>query len=66
MHDKLTANLNQIDLDDLISESVDNAVSRRQQNLELENDIVEISDQDVKKIKGGFPHTCGMVQCDLF
>lgn len=64
MENKLTENLNQITLNDLVSESVENAVSRRQQNLELEDDIIDISNHDAKKINGGIIHTCGIVMCD--
>lgn len=53
MKDKFTENPNQITLDDMISQSVENAVSRRQHNLELENNLVEISEQDSKNVKGG-------------
>ena len=66
MNEKITQNLSHIALDDLICESVENAVSRRQQNLELEDDLIDISTQDAKNIKGGLPHTCGMVQCEPF
>lgn len=48
---------------DLIEESVENALSRRQQGLDLEDELIEVSNQDAKTLKGGF-HTCGYVQCD--
>ncbi len=53
MKEKLTENLTQIQLDDLISESVENARSRRQKTMELEDDLRELSVQEVRHIKGG-------------
>ncbi|EAZ92790.1 hypothetical protein [Crocosphaera chwakensis] len=62
MKEKSSENLDQIDFDDLISESVENAVSRRKKNVELEDDLVELSNEDMKNIKGGleFPIILGL------
>ena len=66
MKEKPTQNLSQTDLDDLIHESVENAVSRRQPQLDLDDHLIDISTQDAKNIKGGRPlgHTCGMI-CEV-
>ncbi|MDJ0842828.1 hypothetical protein [Crocosphaera sp.] len=63
MNEKLSQHLSQIDITDLIEESVENALSRRQQGLDLEDDLLEVSNDNARILKGGF-HTCGMVGCD--
>lgn len=63
MNEKLSQHLSQINIGDLIEESVENAVSRRQQNSDLEDDLLEVSNEDTKTLRGGL-HICGYVQCD--
>jgi hypothetical protein len=54
----------QIQITDLIDESVDNAVSRRQQALESEGFEIDLPDnknQDYSQIKGGFQSKKGPI-----
>ncbi|EAZ92792.1 hypothetical protein [Crocosphaera chwakensis] len=53
MNEKSQSFLNQIDIDNLICESVEKAVSRRQQSLDLEEHLIDISNEDAKNLTGG-------------
>lgn len=56
---------NQIEITDLIGEAVKNASGRRDQALNAQKLLSELSEEEVKGVMGGLrpTTTCGMVMC---
>lgn len=54
----------QIEIADLIAEAVEHASARRNQVLDTEESLSELSEQDKKGINGGFRITTGLVFVD--
>ncbi|MEH1901150.1 hypothetical protein [Nostoc sp.] len=54
----------QIEIADLIAEAVDHASARRNQVLDTEESLSELSEQDKKGINGGFRITTGLIFVD--
>jgi hypothetical protein len=59
----------QIEITDLIEEAVKNASTRRNQVIDAQETLLELSEEE-KRIMGGLSpghgHTCGMIPCEPF
>jgi hypothetical protein len=54
----------QIEITDLIGEAVKNASGRRDQALDAQKLLSDLSEEEVKGVMGGLqPTTCGLVEC---